>query len=95
MAALTAEVIQLLSASISASASVEVMLSLADHQTVAEGLLGTLPSPPARIFYRDHTERKAKVCHLYGRNSSTIGIASNAPLVYENGEKKGGEATYY
>ena len=56
MAALTAEMIQLFSASVSTSASVEVMLSLSDPQTVAEGLLGTLPSPPARIFYRDHEE---------------------------------------
>ena len=56
MAALTAEVIQLFAVSISTSASVEVMLSLAEPQNVAEGLLGTLPSPPARIFYRDHEE---------------------------------------
>ena len=56
MAALTAEVIQLFAASISTSASVEVMLSLAEPQNVAEGLLGTLPSPPARIFYPDHEE---------------------------------------
>ena len=56
MAALTAEVIQLFAASISTSASVEVMLSLADPQTVAEGLL---PSPPARICYPDRMEGKS------------------------------------